>query len=84
MATVPWSAWASVFYMALGPSVICYLIYYYALGHMAASRLSAFNYLLPPLATLLGVWTLGEHLTVWTVVSALVIFSGIYIVERAR
>jgi drug/metabolite transporter (DMT)-like permease len=84
MATVPWSAWASVFYMALGPSVICYLIYYYALAHMAASRLSAFNYLLPPLATLLGVWTLGERLTLWTVVAAIVIFSGIYIVERAR
>ena len=42
----------AVFYMALGPSVVCYLIYYYALAHMEASRLSAFNYLLPPLATI--------------------------------
>jgi len=84
MKSVPWPTWASVFYMALGPSVICYLIYYYALAHMEASRLSAFNYLLPPMATLLGIWTLGEHVTLGAVMAALVIFGGIYIVERAQ
>jgi drug/metabolite transporter (DMT)-like permease len=84
LAAAPWSAWLSVFYMALGPSVVCYLIYYYALAHMEASRLSAFNYLLPALATLLGVWTLGEPITLWAVLAGVVIFSGIYMVERAR
>jgi drug/metabolite transporter (DMT)-like permease len=84
MASAPWSAWAAVFYMALGPSVVCYLIYYYALAHMDASRLSAFSYLLPPMATLLGVWTLGERITLWTVAAGIVIFGGIYLVERAR
>ena len=84
LAAAPWSAWAAVFYMALLPSVVCYLIYYYALAQMEASRLSAFNYLLPPLASLLGVWMLGEHITVWTALAAAVIFSGIYLVERAR
>jgi drug/metabolite transporter (DMT)-like permease len=84
MASAPWQAWLSVFYMALGPSVICYLIYYYALAHMEASRLSAYNYVLPVMATLLGMWTLGEQVTLWTVVAGIVIFSGIYTVERAR
>jgi drug/metabolite transporter (DMT)-like permease len=84
LAAVPWSAWAAVFYMALGPSVICYLIYYYALAHMEASRLAAINYLLPPLASLLGVWMLAETVTLWTALAAAVIFGGIYQVERAR
>jgi drug/metabolite transporter (DMT)-like permease len=35
------------------------------------------------MATLLGVWTLGEEITVWTVVCGVVIFGGIYLVERA-
>ena len=83
-AAVPLAAWASVFYMALLPSVICYLIYYYALAHMEASRLSAFNYLLPVLATVMGIFLLDEHITLSLVLSALVIFSGIYLVERAR
>jgi drug/metabolite transporter (DMT)-like permease len=84
LAAVPWSAWAGVFYMALFPSVVCYLVYYYALAHMEASRLAAFNYLLPPLATVLGIWFLGERVTLPLVLSALVIFAGIYMVERAR
>ena len=84
MSAVPWQGWLSVFYMALGPSVVCYLIYYYALAHMEASRLSAYNYVLPVMATLLGVWTLGEHVTLWSVVAGVVIFSGVYTVERAR
>jgi drug/metabolite transporter (DMT)-like permease len=36
------------------------------------------------MATLLGVWTLGESITIWTVAAGIVIFSGVYMVERAR
>ncbi len=81
---VPLSAWASVFYMALLPSVICYLIYFYALAHMEASRLAAFSYLQPLLATVFGILILHEHVTLALVVSGLVIFGGVYITERAR
>ena len=84
LGAVPWQAWLSVFYMALVPSVVCYLIYYYALGRMEASRLSAYNYLLPAMATVLGVWTLGERVTIWSVGAGVVIFGGVYLVERAR
>ena len=80
----PYTIWHSVFYMALGPSVVCYLIYYYALAHMEASRVAAYNYVLPVMATLLGVWTLGEQVTVWSVAAGIVIFGGVYMVERAR
>ena len=81
---VPFSAWAAVFYMALFPSVICYLIYYYALAHMEASRLAAFSYLQPLLAIFLGIVILHEHVTLGLVVSGTVIFGGVYITERAR
>lgn len=81
---VPATAWACVFFMALLPSVICNVIYYYALGHMEASRLSAFSYLQPPLATVMGFAVLGEPVTVWLAISAVVIFSGVYLAERGR
>jgi drug/metabolite transporter (DMT)-like permease len=51
---------------------------------MEASRLSAYNYVLPVMATLLGVWTLGEQVTLWSLVAGIVIFGGVYMVERAR
>jgi len=83
-AAVSAAAWVSLGYMAVLPSVICYLIYYHALAHMEASRLAAFSYLLPPLATVMGIFLLNEHVTVALVVSALVIFTGVYLVERGQ
>jgi drug/metabolite transporter (DMT)-like permease len=81
---VPASAWGGLIFMAAVPSVTCYLIYYHALAHMEASQLSAFSYLLPVLATLMGIAILGEHVTASLVISGAVIFTGIYLTERAR
>jgi len=76
--------WVALAYMALFPSVVCYLIYYYALRKIAASRLSAFSYLQPLLATTMGVALLGEHIGATLVVGGTVIFSGVYLAERGR
>ena len=78
------AAWLCVVYMALVPSVICYLIYYYALTHIAASRLSAFSYCQPPVAAVLGIFVLGEPITLSLVLAMLVIFAGVYLTERGR
>ncbi len=76
------AGWSSLLYMALFPSVICYLIYYYALSHISASRVSAFSYLQPVVATLLAALTLGERVTLPLVAGGAVIFSGVYLTER--
>jgi len=76
------SAWAAVLYMALVPSVICYLIYYYALARMEASRLAAYSYLQPVLAILFGIVILHEHVTPVLVISAAIIFGGVYLTQR--
>jgi drug/metabolite transporter (DMT)-like permease len=68
--------------MAIFPSVICYLIYYYALKQIPASRVAALAYLQPVLATVLGVLLLGEHVTVPLVAGGVVIFAGVYLTER--
>jgi drug/metabolite transporter (DMT)-like permease len=74
--------WVAVFYMALFPSVISYLIYYYALKHMPASRVSAITYLQPLIATALAVLLLGEHVTPPLLAGGAVIFSGVWLAER--
>jgi drug/metabolite transporter (DMT)-like permease len=76
--------WLCVLYMAAIASVSCYLIYYYALARMKASRLSAFSYFQPPLAAVLGIFLLGEPITVSLIVAMLVIFAGVGLAERAR
>jgi drug/metabolite transporter (DMT)-like permease len=76
------AAWSSLVYMGLFSSVVCYLIYYYALGRISASRVSAFNYLQPLVATLLAAVALGERITLPVVAGGAVIFSGVYLTER--
>ncbi len=80
--TITFTAWASVTYMAVFPSVVCYLIYYYALARIPASRVSSFSYFQPLLATLLAVAVLGEHLSASIVAGGGIIFTGIYMTER--
>jgi len=76
------AGWSSLAYMAIFPSAICYLIYYYALKHIAASRLAAFVYLEPVIATLMAVAFLGERITASLITSGTVIFAGVYLTER--
>jgi drug/metabolite transporter (DMT)-like permease len=68
--------------MAVFPSVVWYLIYYYALTRVPASRVSAFSYLQPPLAAAMGVLFLGEHITTPLVAGGTVIFTGVVLTER--
>jgi drug/metabolite transporter (DMT)-like permease len=76
------AGWTSLVYMALFPSVVCYLIYYHALTHISASRVSAFIYLEPVIATLMGVAFLGERISTSLVAGGTVIFTGVFLTER--
>jgi len=82
LAHVSAGAWLCAIYMALFPSVIAYLIYYYALSHMAASRVSAFSYLQPVFASIMGVFMLGEGLSGSVIGGGAVILAGVYLAER--
>ncbi|HYL73762.1 MAG TPA: EamA family transporter, partial [Bryobacteraceae bacterium] len=59
-SAIGWQTWAATFYMAAFGSAAAYLLYFWLLRYMPPSQLSAFSYLLPVTATLLGIWWLGE------------------------
>jgi len=68
--------------MILFGSVVPYLIYAFALTELAASRVAAFSYLQPVIATALGVWLLAERLTSSAVAGGTLILLGVYLTER--
>jgi drug/metabolite transporter (DMT)-like permease len=78
---VAWQGWAGLLFMAAFASVLAYLIYYWALKHVAASRLAAFSYLLPVLATLLGILFLGEPVTKHLLIGGGLVMAGVYMAE---
>ena len=83
-SSLPSPVWWSLAYMIIFGSVAPYLIYAFALTELAASRVSAFSYLQPVIATALGIWLLAERLTARAVVGGALILLGVYLTERER
>ena len=81
---LPWTFWVGLFYMAACSSVLAYLIFYYALTWVPASRVAAFSYTQPILASLLGWFILGESLSGAVIGSVVLVLLGVILVERAR
>ena len=81
---VPWQAWATILYMGLFGSAVAYVLYYWLLRYLEASQLSAFTYLLPVLASILGILTLGEKGSWMQVLGGALALGGVYWTESGR
>ena len=79
-----WPAWGALLYMAVFSSALAYVFYFWLLRYLEASQLSAFTYLLPVLATILGIWWLGEKGSWIQVLGAVMSLGGVYWIESGR
>lgn len=82
LSQVSAAAWASVVFMAAFPSVLAYVLYSYVLKFVPASRVSAFSYLQPVLATTLAIPLLDEHPTLSLVGGGALVLFGVFLTER--
>jgi drug/metabolite transporter (DMT)-like permease len=83
-AAIGWQSWAATIYMAAFGSAGAYLLYFWVLRYMAPSQLSAFSYLLPVTATLLGIWWLDEKGSWNELVGGALVLGGVYWIESGR
>jgi len=81
---LPWQAWAAIIYMAIFSSALAYVFYFWLLRYLAASQLSAFTYLLPVLATILGIFWLGEKGSWVQLLGGALALAGVYWIESGR
>ncbi len=79
-----WKGWLGALYMAAMASVLAYMIFYYALTKISASRVIAFSYLQPVLATLLSIPLLGDKVTTHLLVGGALVLVGVALAERGR
>lgn len=80
----PWRAWAAVVYMAVFSSALGYVFYFWLLRYLEASQLAAFTYLLPVLATILGILWLGEKGSWSQALGGFMALGGVYWIESSR
>jgi drug/metabolite transporter (DMT)-like permease len=80
--SVGWAGWAGLLYMAALSAVVGYLLFYWLLRHMEASRVVALNYFQPVVVVLLSIPLLGERPTGRLLASAALVLLGVYLAER--
>src|SRR5713101_5340068 len=81
---IAWTGWAAMFYMAIFSSAVAYVFYFWLLRYLEASQLSAFTYILPVVATVLGILWLGEKGSWAQVLGGALALSGVYWIESGR
>jgi len=81
---IPAQGWVALLFMAVCSSALAYLLYFWLLRYLEASQLSAFTYLLPVLAVLLGIWWLGERGSAMQILGGMLALGGVYWVESGR
>ncbi len=82
-ASVGLVGWAGLLYMVVCSAVGGYLLFYWLLRHMEASRVVVVNYLQPVVVVLLSIPLLGEHPTARLLESGALVLFGVYLAEHA-
>ncbi len=78
---VTMGAWLSVLYMAIGISVAAYVLWYWVLKHIEASRMAVFHNIQPVIASAMGYFWLGEPLGAPFVIGGLIVLAGVIVAE---
>jgi drug/metabolite transporter (DMT)-like permease len=81
---IAWTGWAAMLYMVIFSSAVAYVFYFWLLRYLEASQLSAFTYLLPIVATVLGILWLGEKGSSSQVLGGALALGGVYWIESGR
>jgi len=88
LLTYPWAkvsfeGWLGLGYAILFASVIAYVLWFHAIGKLGATRTVVYGYLIPIVAVLVAVLTLGEEFTALHALGALIVFVGIALARLA-
>lgn len=76
-------SWAGVAYLAVGVTIVGYMLWYYALGQGGIARVGLFQFLQPISGVLLGWLLLHEPLGVVLWVATAIILIGVWLAMRA-
>lgn len=74
--------WAGILYLAVMTSIFAYLLWYYALGRIEASRVTIFMNLQPVFTTILSVIVIGQSLSLLFIAGGVMVLGGVFISQR--
>jgi drug/metabolite transporter (DMT)-like permease len=80
-SVAPVTAWLSVVYMAVGTSLVAYVLWYWVLKYMEASRIAVYNNIEPLIASVVAYFWLSEPIGLSFVIGGMVVLSGVILAE---
>lgn len=78
------SAWGAVAYLAVGVTIVGYVLWYGALGRGGIARMGLFQFFQPVSGVALAAVLLGEALSPTFIVASAVVLAGVWLALRAR
>jgi len=81
-SVVRMGSWLSLLYIAIGTSVICYTIWFWALGKLEATKVAVFNNFQPVITALLSLWLMHEVIGVRLIAGGVLVIFGVVLTER--
>jgi drug/metabolite transporter (DMT)-like permease len=85
----PWQTfqtghWLTLLLICIGATFVAYLFNIYGIAVIGASATGSYIYTQPVFAAIVAIVLMGEHLNMYKIVSAVLIFSGVYLVNRKK
>lgn len=77
-----WQALAAAGYLALFPSVVCFILFCYTVRQIGVTRANAFNNLRPVFTALFMLCFFGEHLPLAKWIAIGIVIAGLFIAQR--
>jgi drug/metabolite transporter (DMT)-like permease len=74
-------AWFSVVYMAIGLSGFVYVLWYWLLKYLEASRIAVYHNVQPIIASFVAYAFLGESLSTVFLVGGAIVIAGVIVTE---
>ncbi len=84
LAEVSWDSWAFVAGLVIFPTIMAYFWNAWALARVEPSIVAVYIYLQPLMGFLAAVFFLGEHFSLRLLISATLVFAGVFLVTRKR
>ena len=73
---------SALLYLALGTSVVGYVLWYYAIGKIETTKVAVFQNMQPVLTTILAVILLDQPITSMFVIGGVITLVGVWITQR--
>lgn len=83
-SAIPFSAWLEIGFVIIGATYLGYLLLIYGLRQLSPTVVSTYTYMQPVIAAYLATLMGQDHIDIFMIMAALLIFGGVFVVSYQK